>query len=50
MKNITKRKDGRFMAHLQINGNRVYAYGRTQKQAIDKVITIKDNMAMNIYK
>lgn len=37
MKNITKRKDGRFMAHLQINGNRVYAYGRTQKQAIDKL-------------
>lgn len=37
MKNITKRKDGRFMAHLQLNGNRVYAYGRTQKQAIDKL-------------
>ena len=41
MKNITKRADGRYMAHYQLNKTRIYAYGRTQKQAIEELKKLK---------
>lgn len=44
MKNIIKRTDGRYMAHIQVNGNRVYAYGRTKNQAIEKLKKLKKDI------
>jgi len=39
MKYITKRADGRWMARKIINGKRIYAYGKTQIEARDKLRT-----------
>ena len=45
MKNITKRADGRYMAHYQLNHTRIYAYGKTQKQAVEKLKKLKKNIS-----
>ena len=36
MKNVTKRKDGRYVIRYQVNGHRAVAYARTQAQASAK--------------
>ena len=41
LKNITLRKDGRYMINYQYNGNRIYGYAHTQKQATEKLKQLK---------
>ena len=43
MRNITKRKDGRYMARVQIDGERKAVYGRTQKEIIVKLNKLRKN-------
>ena len=41
LKNITLRKDGRYMINYQFNGNRLYGYAKTAKQATEKLKQLK---------
>ena len=41
LKNITLRKDGRYMINYQFNGNRLYGYAQTAKQATEKLKQLK---------
>ena len=37
MKNVILRPDGRYMARKQINGKRINAYAKTEKQSLEKL-------------
>lgn len=46
---ITKRKDGRWMARVTINGKREYFYGRTQAETKEKMEQAKEAARKGIY-
>ena len=47
---ITKRTDGRYQKTITINKNRIYIYGKTQQELIDKYRKIKQNHKKKIKK
>ena len=47
MKNITKRKDGRYMARIRVNYKTYYCYAKTQKECAKKLAQLKKQLKNN---